>query len=97
MKLRFTRRATENLIEIADFIRAENPGAAMAVRNAIYESLQLLLLFPHLGRQQAMEGVRKLVTRRFSYLVYYLVDRPADEIVILGVKHPAQAREHDDR
>lgn len=69
----------------------------MAVRNAIYESLQLLLLFPHLGRLQATEGVRKLVTRRFAYLVYYVVDRSADEIVVLSVKHPAQAREHSDR
>ena len=68
MKLRFTRRATENLTAIADFIRAENPSAAVAVRNAIYDSLQLLLLFPHLGRQQATEGVRKLVTRRLRIL-----------------------------
>jgi len=45
MKLRFTRRATEDLTQIADFIRAENPAAAVAVRNAIYESLQLLLPF----------------------------------------------------
>lgn len=97
MKLRFTRRATENLTHIADFIRAENPVAAVAVRNAIYESLQLLLLFPQLGRRQSTEGVRKLVTQRFAYLVYYLVDHTADEIVVLSVKHPAQAREHSDR
>ncbi|HLI21954.1 MAG TPA: type II toxin-antitoxin system RelE/ParE family toxin [Stellaceae bacterium] len=81
MKLRFTPRATENLTHIADFIRTENPAAAEAVRNAVYDSLQLLLLFPQLGRAEATDGVRKLVTRRFAYMVYYLVDRAAEEIV----------------
>jgi len=39
MKLRFTRRATENLATIADYIRANIPSAAHRVRSAIYESL----------------------------------------------------------
>jgi toxin ParE1/3/4 len=45
MKLRFTPRATANLIEIADYIHAYNPAAAKRVRAAIYESLQNLILF----------------------------------------------------
>jgi hypothetical protein len=40
--------------------------------------------------------VRKLVTRKYAYLVYYTVDDNAAEIAILAVKHPAQRREHDD-
>ena len=51
MKLRFTPRATANLIEIADYIHAHNPAAAQRVRGAIYESLQYLILFPHVGRR----------------------------------------------
>ena len=39
MKLRFTRRAVDNITELADNIRARNPEAAEAVRNAIYDSL----------------------------------------------------------
>ena len=70
MKLRFTPRAAANLIEIADYIRARNPAAAERVRAAIYASLQNLLLFPHMGRRQKTEGVRKLVTQRYSYLIY---------------------------
>jgi plasmid stabilization system protein ParE len=41
-------------------------------------------------------GVRKLVTRKYPYLVYYTVDEAAGEIVILNVKHPARRREHED-
>jgi toxin ParE1/3/4 len=64
------------------------------VRAAIYDSLQNLLLFPHVGRRQRAEGVRKLVTRKYVYLVYYMVDEIADEIVILNIKHPARRREY---
>jgi toxin ParE1/3/4 len=96
MKLRFTPRALENIVAIADYIRARNPAAAQRVRAAIYESLQDLILFPHAGRQQQTEGVRKFVTRKYAYLTYYTVDAAAEEIVILSVKHSAQRREHDD-
>jgi toxin ParE1/3/4 len=40
--------------------------------------------------------VRKFVTRKCAYLVYYTVDDAAEEIIILNVKHPAQFREHED-
>lgn len=96
MKLRFTPRATENITAIADYIREHNPAAAQRVRAAIYESLQDLILFPHVGRLQQTQGVRKFVTRKYAYLVYYAVDEAADEIIILNVKHPAQKREHSD-
>jgi toxin ParE1/3/4 len=96
MKLRFTPRAIANLIEIADYIHAHNPVASRRVRAAIYDSLQNLILFPHVGRKQKVEGVRKFVTRKYAYLVYYTVDEAAEEIVILSVKHPARRREHED-
>jgi toxin ParE1/3/4 len=96
MKLRFTRRAIANIIEITDYIHDHNPAAAQRVRAAIYESLQNLILFPHVGRRQKVEGVRKLVTRKYAYLVYYTIDETAEEIVILSVKHPARRHEHED-
>ena len=96
MKLRFTPRAIANIVEIADYIHAHNPAAAERVRGAIYQSLQNLILFPRVGRRQSTEGVRKIVTRKYGYLVYYTVDETAGEVIILNVKHPAQRREHED-
>ena len=46
MKLCFTPRATQDLVDIADYIRAHNPGAALRVRGAILDSLQNLVLCP---------------------------------------------------
>ena len=96
MKLRFTPRAIANIAEIADYIRKRNPSAARRVRASIYDSLQNLILFPLIGRQQKEPGVRKHVTPRYAYLVYYTIDEVEEEIIILSVKHSAQKREHDD-
>jgi toxin ParE1/3/4 len=96
MKLRFTQRSLDNLTNIADFIGARDLTAAKRVRAAIYGTFRLLMAFPQLGRRQAVQNVRKIVTRRYGYIVYYMVDEQTDAVVILGVKHPAQAREYSD-
>jgi len=96
MKLRLTRRAAQDLADIADYIRKKNPQGALRVRAAILESLQNLVLFPQVGRQQKVEGVRKLVTRRYPYLVYYTADESSEEIIIITIQHPAREREHSD-
>jgi toxin ParE1/3/4 len=96
MKLRFTPRAVRDLTDIGDYIRERNPKAALRVRAAILESLQNLVLFPQVGRQQKVEAVRKLVTRHYPYLVYYTADDAAEEIVVIAIQHPAREREHGD-
>ena len=96
MKLWFTPRAAQDLADIATYVREHNPQAALRVRAAILESLQNLVLFPHIGRQQTIERVRKLVTRRYPYLVYYTTDDDAEEIVILAIQNPARERENSD-
>jgi len=96
MKLRFTRRATQDLTDIADYLRQRNPQGARRVRTAILESLQALVLFPLIGRRQTTEGVRKLVIRRYPYVAYYVADESSEEIVVLTVQHAARRREHSD-
>jgi toxin ParE1/3/4 len=96
MKLRFTPRATRDLAAIADYLRERNQVAAQNVRTAILHSLQNLVMFPEAGRRQTAEGVRKFVTRKYPYLVYYMLDEAAAEIVILTIQHPAREREHQD-
>jgi plasmid stabilization system protein ParE len=94
MKLRFTLRATADIADIAEYLKARDPGAADRVRTSIHQSLQVLARFPFLGRRQQTEGVRKLITRRYRYLIYYTVDEAAAEVVVLGIKHPSRRPEH---
>ena len=49
-----------------------------------------------IGRQQKEPGVRKHITPRYAYLVYYTIDEGEEEIIILSVQHSSQKREHDD-
>ena len=88
MKLRLTPCVTRDLEEIADYLHTRNPSVALAVRDALLRSLQNLTLFPAIGRPQNVEGVRKLVTPKYRYLVYYMIDDGAEEIVILTIQHP---------
>jgi toxin ParE1/3/4 len=90
VKLRFTPRATADLTDIADYIQTESPQGARRVREAILESLELAAHFPRIGRQQSVTGVRKVVTRRYGYLIYYLLDEVSDELVVLTIQHPAR-------
>lgn len=85
MRLRLTPRATQDLATIGDYIRSRNPSAAMRVRAAILETLRMLTSFPRAGRAQTVEGVRKIVTRRYPYIVYYSLDDTAEEVVILTI------------
>jgi plasmid stabilization system protein ParE len=96
MKLRFTLRATADLAEIIEYIRARNPAAADRVSAAVDRNLQTLARFPRIGRRQRVEGVRKFITSPFRYRIYYRLDEAADEIVILSVSHPARRSAHSD-
>jgi toxin ParE1/3/4 len=96
MKIRLTPQATQDLAAIGDYLRERNPAAALRVRDAVLKSFQNLAIFPYIGRRQVVEGVRKIVTRRYRYLVYYTVDANADEVIVLSIQHPARERTHRD-
>ena len=96
MRLRFSPRATQDLAEIGSYIRERNPKAAVRVRAAILDTLQMLTRFPRAGRAQTVEGVRKIVTRRYAYIIYYNVDDAAQEIGIITILHPARERPYSD-
>jgi plasmid stabilization system protein ParE len=67
----------------------------LRVRAAVLESIELLAQFPEIGHPQSMEAVRKVMTRKYLYLIYYSCD--ANEIVILTIRHSARERSYQDR
>jgi len=97
MRLRFSRRAVRDLAEIAAYIRERDPSAAAKVRASILDSLKTIGAFPRVGRPQTLPRVHKLVTRKYPYLIYYSIDESAGEIIVLTIRHPAQARGYSDR
>jgi plasmid stabilization system protein ParE len=52
----------------------------------------LLEEFPLLGHLTDEAEVRMLAVVRYPFLIFYAIDDPADEVVILHVRHGAQDR-----
>jgi toxin ParE1/3/4 len=96
LRVRFTAQAIIDLNEIASYLSARNPAAAAGVRKAIRDGTRLVAAFPYAGRQQSEPHVRKLVTRKYAYLIYYRVDISHEEIAILSIRHPARERDFAD-
>ena len=90
MRLLYTARAIQDLTEIADYLIARSPVGAERVRTAILLTLQTVVDLPNAGRRQTADAVRKIVVRRYPYLVYYRIDEDAAEIVVLTVRHSAR-------
>ena len=96
MKLCYTPRAIADLEAIADHLKPLTPRGAQNVRQAILETLQNLIDFPRIGRPQTINGVRKLGTRKYPYLVFYTADETAEEIIILSIQHTSRESEFAD-
>jgi plasmid stabilization system protein ParE len=92
VRLCYTTRAAADLTEIANYLVSRSPVGAQRVRAAILATLRTIIDLPHAGRLQAVDAVRKIVVRRYPYVVYYRVDEDAEEIVVLTIQHTAQQR-----
>ncbi|MEE4302901.1 MAG: type II toxin-antitoxin system RelE/ParE family toxin [Wenzhouxiangella sp.] len=88
MKLKWTRRALEQLAEAQDYIAQQNPAAAGQVGERIAEATRKLMTQPRMGQRGRVAGTREWVIGRTPYfLVYKLED---DELIILRVIHGKQ-------
>lgn len=88
MRLRYTRPSLAALISILDGIVAESPQGAQRVRARIRSVIELLLAYPLIGVRTDEEGIRRVTTIPYPYVIFYEVR--GDEIVIHAVRHGAQ-------
>lgn len=93
MKLRLTPSAANDFEAILDFLDDVSPAGARNVKADIDAALSRLMLFPRVGKSQSRGRIRRLVTARYAYLLYYVLDVGNDEIVVLNIKHSARARD----
>jgi toxin ParE1/3/4 len=86
MKVIWGRRAMDHLAAVADYIAADNPGAAARVSSEIRRRVKILATMPHIGRPGRIENTRELIIG--SYIVAY---RVRDETVeVVAVLHGAR-------
>lgn len=93
MKLVFDDRALADLEAVHDWIAKDNPTAARAVVDRMFESIEHLAAHPRMGHAGRDAGTLEWVVPRLPYIVVYEVDDTRDEVVIVAVVHGAQDRE----
>jgi toxin ParE1/3/4 len=90
MKVRYSPRASNDLVTIADYLTERNPAAARAVEGKIRRTVDLLREQPGMGRAlEQRPQVRVMPIVRYPYLVFYTVT--VDELRILHIRHGARA------
>jgi len=88
LKVRWTRRAHQQLEETLTFIADENPIAAEQMAQRIYAAERLLSDNPKIGRPGRISGTREWAVRGAPYLMGYTSN--GDELIILALLHSKQ-------
>lgn len=88
MKIIWTPRAASDLDDITDYIRGDNPSAAIRVRNTIEGRVRTLAESPEIGRIGEVPGTLELVCNPWPYIVVYRIRD--DDLRIILVRHGAQ-------
>ena len=82
--------ALTRLQQIRAFVAQEKPAAAERLATRIVAAVEVLRVFPHMGRAGMVPGTRELVIGRTPYVVVYRAQ--AKIVTILTIWHGAQQR-----
>jgi toxin ParE1/3/4 len=86
-----TADSRADVVDILLYIRRDNRRAARKVRDAIDETLDFLVEFPHVGtnRDELLSGMRSFPVKRYRNYVIFYRPRP-DGIEVIRVLHGAR-------
>jgi len=90
MKIRWLRKALENIEHEATYISQENPAAANVVVQRIYDSVALLADNPSLGHPGRIPDTRELIVPDTQYIIPYRVSPRSNQIEILRIFHTSR-------
>lgn len=90
MNVVYTQAARDDLAALATYLNARHPFAVPKIADDILIAIDHLTDFPFSGRRQDEADVRKLVSRRYRYRIFYRVDEEVATVTILAILHPAR-------
>ena len=88
-KINWTAEAEKWLYEIHDYIAEDNPHAAQQTVESIYDKAQILSGFPKLGYRYEQILDREIRILLYGHYRIAYLNKPNNEIDILGVFHGA--------
>ena len=71
MRIRWTTTAADDLSNIVEYIRRDNPAAARRVAKTLLEGVARLRKFPHIGRLGLTDNTRELIFAPLPYILVY--------------------------
>jgi plasmid stabilization system protein ParE len=88
-RVRISRRARRDLDEIADYLLARSPAAALRFAEVVNDIFDILGRYPHLGsKNRRLARVRTWLIAGFPYRLHYCAT--SDGIEILHIRHTAR-------
>lgn len=88
LKVRWTRRAHQQLDTSLSYLAEDSPQAAQLIAQRLYDAEQVLANNPAVGRPGRVSGTREWVVNGAPYLIGYTVHD--NELVILALLHSKQ-------
>ena len=92
-RVRWSREATKNLLELEAFLARTSPPAAARAAQTILDGVRQLRAFPASGRpaEDTIDGTRDLIVPfgDGGYVIRYVLI--SDDVVINAIRHTRQA------
>jgi toxin ParE1/3/4 len=88
LKLRFQRRALQQIDRALSHIATQSPQGAAKVEARLTALIAVVRDHPYVGVRTSLPGVRRLFLKPYPYHIDYFVDD--DEIVVQRFRHAAR-------
>ena len=90
MRLRYSRRATNDLASIHEYLNARSPRAALDALTSIYAAVEFIRRHPDASELTSIRGIRGKIVRKYRFKVFYRVITEEDVIEIVHVRHTSR-------
>jgi toxin ParE1/3/4 len=87
-----TEPALLQIEEIYRYIARDSVQGALNVTDAIYRTIDLLVLHPRTGHRAVRRSRRMFAVPDYPYLIYYQYLPRCDELRVFSVRHAARRR-----
>jgi toxin ParE1/3/4 len=87
VRVRWTPAALQDRLAVMDYIKADNPRAAIRMDKLFSDAAAKLANFPMLGREGKIPGTRELIPHENYRLIYEI---EADTVWVLALVHTSR-------
>ena len=90
MRLRYSRRATNDLTSIHEYLSARSPRASVSVLTSIYAAVEFIRRHPEASELTSIHSIRGKIVRKYRFKIFYRVIAEDDVIEIVHVRHTSR-------